>query len=103
MSIGGPGYSPLTGFTGLAPDTDKEIVCWGATRMQMQVTNQAVLITFGQGPRGAVFYELVPEQYAPVIGLVVRAFDAFKIRAAVPAAQLPSGASPAFVVLTPRQ
>jgi hypothetical protein len=103
VSIGAPGVSPLRGFQGTAPDTDTEVICYGARRMTIQISNQAIYVTFGRGPAGAVVYEVTPELYLPVVGSITRHFDAFKVRAQTPAAQLPAGATPAFAVLTPRQ
>lgn len=103
MSIGAPANSPLPKFQGTAPDKDAEVVCYGARRLTIQISNQAVLITFGQARGGAIIYEASPELYQPVTGSVTRPFDAFKVRANVPAAQLPAGALQAFAVLVPRQ
>lgn len=99
----GPAFSPLRGFTGTAPDADQEVICPGARRMTMQIANQSVYITFGRGLQGIVQYEATPELYTPVVGSITRDFDAFKIRAQIPAAQLPIEATPAYAILQPRQ
>jgi hypothetical protein len=101
--VGAPAYSQLSQFVGTVPDADLETICSGANRLTLQVTNQAIYITFGVGPQGAVRYDLKPELYLPVTGQIARPFDAFKVRAFTPAAQLPAGATQAFASLTPRQ
>lgn len=84
-----------------APDSDRETFCTGAKRLTIQISNQAVLITFGRGT--PPIYDQ-PEPYLPVVGQIapVGGFDAFKVRAKIPAAQLPAGATQAHVTLIPR-
>lgn len=102
MSFGGPAYSPLNGFNATAPDSDAEVICYGARSLTLQVSNQPILITFGLGRQGVIRYDPKPETFLPVIGSVRRPFDAFKIRAQTPLAQLPAGATQAFAILQPR-
>lgn len=82
-----------------APDSDQEILCPNCTRLTAFVSNQAVYITFGQGLGMALYGEA--EAYLPFSGQLIRQFDAFKIRAYTPAAQLAAGATQARVQLTP--
>lgn len=103
-TIGTAGYSPLRGWNATAPDADAEVICLGARRLTLQISNNAIFITFGHGPgQGAIQYEPTPELYLPVVGSITRPFDAFKIRAQTPLAQLPAGAQQAYAVLVPRQ
>jgi hypothetical protein len=82
-----------------APDADKEVLCPGCNRLSVQVSNQAVYITFGAGTPMAIYEPA--EVFLPVIGNVLRNFDAFKVRAYTPAASLPAGATQARVQLRP--
>lgn len=92
-------------YTGTAPDTDTEIICPGCTRLLVQITNQQVVITFGQSPASMPqAYPPIygsPEPFLPLVGEIVRPFDAFKIRALIPAADLPAGQNQAYVSLVP--
>lgn len=82
-----------------APDNDKEVLCPGCNRLTIQVSNQAVYITFGHGLPMAMYDQ--PEVYLPSTGQIGRLFDSFKVRAYTPAANLPAGATQARVLLTP--
>ena len=99
MTVAASNFPP---FTGTAPDSDTVVICPGASRLLIQVANQPVLITFGHGPAGAVMWEPYAEPYQPTIGSLSREFDAFKVRAQIPKAQLPPGALQAYVNLTAR-
>jgi hypothetical protein len=83
-----------------APDQDVEVLCPGCTRMTIQISNQSIYLTFGHDtpPR----YDNQSEPYLPVVGEIVRPFDAFKYRAYTPAAGLPAGAVQAQIKLIPR-
>ena len=83
-----------------APDLDQTILCPGCTRLTIQVSNQPIYITFGIGIGGAPMFQL-PEPYLPSTGQIIRDFDAIRFRAYTPLAQLPPGAVPANVKLTP--
>jgi hypothetical protein len=85
-------YPPLTGLTA---DTDQVLTCPGCTRLQIQISNQPVLITFGHGVPGAIQWEPNAEPYLPVTGTLNRDFDAFKVRSMNPG-------NPATVYLTPK-
>lgn len=90
------------GYTTLditAPDSDREVLCPGCNRLTIAVSNQAVYITFGHGNPMAIYDS--PEVYLPVTGQIGRLFDAYKIRAYTPAANLPAGAVQARVQITP--
>lgn len=100
MTVAQSNYPPVDQT---APDGYQEVVCPGCSRLTVQISNQAILILFGQGPAGAVIYETAPEPYLPVVGEIVRPFDAFKFKAYTPGAQLPAGATAAQVKLIPRQ
>lgn len=82
-----------------APDIDLETICRGCVRLTIQIVNQPVYITFGHGD-GMPEYDQ-PEPYLPMVGQLLRTFDAFKLRAKIPAGQLPAGSNQAHVYLTP--
>jgi len=91
--------------TGTAPDSDSPTVnCPGCKRLTLQVSNQSVLITFARLTGGTLIWDTTPELYLPVIGSIapIGGFDAFRYRAATPAARIPAGQAQAYVVLTPR-
>lgn len=92
-----PGGYPAIDIT--APDDDLEVLCAGCSRLTIQIANQPVYITFGEGTGMPLYGE--PEPYLPTVGQLLRQFDAFKIRAKIPAASLPAGAVQAHVYLTP--
>lgn len=83
----------------VAPDNDKEIICRGCTRLTVQISNQAVILTFGVGD--PPIYGM-PEPYLPAVGEIPIEFDAVKFRAYTPAAQLPPGSQQANIKLIPR-
>lgn len=89
---------------GTAPDADVQIDCPGARRLTIQVSNQAVYLTFGtsEAPGRPPVFDENPEPYQPVTGEIVRDFDALKYRAYTPAASLPAGSTQAYVRLIPR-
>jgi hypothetical protein len=83
----------------VAPDQDQETLCPGCKRLTCQVSWQPVYITFGYG------YPIpsygAPEPYLPFMGQLLRDFDAFKVRAYTPLAQIPAGQRQAQVKLIP--
>lgn len=90
-----PGY---TSFDNTAPDTDVELTCPGCKRLTLQVSNQPIYVTFGVGIPPLYGQ---PEPYLPTQGQLIRNFDAYKIRARTPTAQLPAGTKQAHVFATP--
>ena len=81
-----------------APDHDHEVLCKGCRRLTIQISNQAVYLTFGQGVPPEYGQ---PEPYLPAVGQILRDFDALMVRAYTPAASLPAGAQQAQVKLIP--
>jgi hypothetical protein len=61
---------------------DVELPAPGSTKLLLQVSNGAVLIAFGQGTPAAVYGP--PEPYLPTVGVLVRHFDAVRVRARGP-------------------
>lgn len=105
MSIGAPTYSSVPPIVGTAPDAPAYVRTTGCASLTMQVSNQAIQIQFGRGPQGAEIWDLASEIYLPVVGSISpdQGFDALRWSALTPAAQLPSGAKQAYVILTPRR
>jgi hypothetical protein len=83
-----------------APDTPGTVLCPGCVKLVLQISNQAVLITFGQGAGQPLWGD--PEPYLPVVGVLAQEFDAFKFQAFTPVAQLPPGATQAYIIAIPR-
>ena len=81
-------------ITGTAGDLDQEYSSPNSSRLLLQISNQAVYITFFNGSWG------VPEYYLPTMGVLFRSFERFKVRAAIPLANVPAGQGQAYVSLT---
>ncbi len=75
-------------------DVDRETICPGCSQLIVQISNAAVLITFGESENGRAVIYGQPEPYLPAIGSISRRFDAFKVRSKIPG-------TPAVVQLTP--
>jgi hypothetical protein len=91
------GYYPVIDQT--APDQPQTVLCPGCVKLIIQISNQPIYITFGNGIPTPVWEDSEP--YLPLVGSLVRGFDAFQFKAYTPAAQLPAGATQANVKLIP--
>ncbi len=81
-------YLPLDTQTS---DTGSELRCPGSSKLICQVSNAAVYIAFGQGAPNSIYD--VDEPYLPFTGVLIRDFDAVRVRSKLPGV-------PAQVMLT---
>lgn len=93
------GYPPLNNQT--APDAYEEaaqIICPGATRLNLIVSNQAIYYELGDTPANGTIPTWRSEVYCPPsYQSLDQNFDAIRVRAAIPAAQIPAGSLQAQV------
>ena len=73
-------------FNGASTSFYQYLYCFGATKLNVQIANAAVLIGFGTGGGGDVLWDLNDEPYLPLVGTIVRRFDALRFQSLVAAA-----------------
>ena len=87
------GYQPINNIT--APDDyndTAQIICPGATRLNLIVTNQAVYYQLGDTPANGTVPTWRSEIYCPPsYQSLDQNFDAIRIRAAILASDVPAG------------
>lgn len=75
-------------FNGPTTDQYQYLLCFGSQKLNIQVSNAAILLGFGTGGGPVPLWDLNDEPYLPVIGSLVREFDALRFKnlnAGVPA------------------
>lgn len=75
--------STLATFQGATTDEWEILNCVGAQKLRIQASNAAVLLNFGLGIPGAVQWDSADEPYLPIVGSIVRPFDAIRFMSLV--------------------
>ena len=64
-------------------DAYQELRCFGSRKLILQVSNAGILIGFGTGGGPQPLWDNVDEPYLPVVGSLVRTFDALRVKSQV--------------------
>jgi hypothetical protein len=77
-------------FQGASTSAYQYLYCFGATKLNVQISNAAIVLGFGSGGGLDALWDPSDEPYLPLVGTLVRRFDAvrFKSLVAVAPAQL---------------
>jgi hypothetical protein len=65
-------------------DAYQQLNCFGSRKLTLQVSNAGIAIGFGSGGGSQPLWDFQDEPYLPVVGSIVRAFDAIRIKSLVP-------------------